>query len=448
MPPMTSPPLLHQRVCLEGLQARPELNGRRGVAVSYDEAEERYTVELDGSDSLRPRVKGTNLQRCAEPLAAEGVPAELKARFKKANANARSLPSEVFDQTMRLKLYALSKQSEGLSAPEAPPQGASDLETAKWTAWKCVRHLEQVEAITSYTEIIEKLVELVSSPDDSVPPPSVPEESPTAPPAPPAPPFKSPSTPHPGERGGGEVEDAVRSPGPTPMSESTKLEATAEPELEGGPELGPEPTVELTTWSTKGMVVPAGSTTTVPVLIPDQACAVTYSFIASSPDSLNSTAYLRVRIASPGTPSDGAAFVDVHQHRSEGRFEVAEKTGVLLAVLDNEAGWSPVTVAVKMDATPLAQMRALEAYRAHAKTRTELAAVETLVGDELALRASLDHTKRSLEEELQALRAQVLFVQERLGCTCAEGAASNERTVALQHKSSVLYMELTSLARM
>ena len=87
---------------------------------------------------------------------------ELKARFKAANLEARSLPPEVFDDTMRLKLYALSKQSEG-PAPIAPPTGASHLDAAKWAAWDCVRHLAKEEAMTRYCEVIDGLVELVKA---------------------------------------------------------------------------------------------------------------------------------------------------------------------------------------------------------------------------------------------------------------------------------------------
>ena len=113
--------------------------------------------------AARPRVKAANLQRAS--FDAKAVPAQLRARFKRANISARELPSEVFDQTQRLKLYALSKQSEVGAAPAALPEGASELEAAKWAAWDCVRHLDQVQAMKSYTEIIEKLVQLISSSD-------------------------------------------------------------------------------------------------------------------------------------------------------------------------------------------------------------------------------------------------------------------------------------------
>ena len=107
-----------------------------------------------------------------------------------------------------------------------------------------------------------------------------------------------------------------------------------------------EPAVELTSWSTKGLVVPGGSTTTVPIMIPDVACVVEYSFSASSPDTLSSAAYLHFRISS-AAHSD-RPLVDVTRQGGEGRVDVEAGTGVLLAVLDNEGGWSAVSVAVQM----------------------------------------------------------------------------------------------------
>jgi len=421
--------LLHQRVCLEGLQARPDLNGREGVVVAYDQADGRYTVELDGGDNLRPRVKAANLQRAS--FDAKAVPAQLRARFKRANISARELPSEVFDQTQRLKLYALSKQSEVGAAPAALPEGASELEAAKWAAWDCVRHLDQVQAMKSYTEIIEKLVQLISSSDSGAPPKT----------------FEPPA-PLPRKEAASQANAPPKLPRPTPTSAS----AVRAPDIDvpvGAPdlevELGPEPTVELTTWSTKGVLIPAGSTTTVPVVIPDTACTVVYSFVASS-DTLSGTGYIRFRIGCPGAPSDGAAFVDQTQHRGEGRFEVAAKTGVLLAVLDNEAGWSPVSVAVKVDVTPMAQLLALQVYKEREATVAKLVGVGSVIREQLARNAAIGRTKCSLEEQLQALRAQVTAVQEQLEHNASDMVACDERTTALQREHTELLHKLKSHA--
>jgi hypothetical protein len=44
-------PLLGRRVVINGLVAKPELNGRTGTAVSFDDAKGRYSVELDDTSS-------------------------------------------------------------------------------------------------------------------------------------------------------------------------------------------------------------------------------------------------------------------------------------------------------------------------------------------------------------------------------------------------------------
>ncbi len=53
-------PLLGRRVVINGLVAKPELNGRTGTAVSFDIAKGRYSVELDDTSSSL-RIKPCNL---------------------------------------------------------------------------------------------------------------------------------------------------------------------------------------------------------------------------------------------------------------------------------------------------------------------------------------------------------------------------------------------------
>jgi ankyrin repeat protein len=52
-------PLLGRRVVINGLVARPELNGRTGTAVSFDDDKGRYSVELDDTSSFM--IKPCNL---------------------------------------------------------------------------------------------------------------------------------------------------------------------------------------------------------------------------------------------------------------------------------------------------------------------------------------------------------------------------------------------------
>ena len=44
-------PLLGSRVAINGLVAKPELNGRTGTVVSFDDAKGRYCLELEGTSS-------------------------------------------------------------------------------------------------------------------------------------------------------------------------------------------------------------------------------------------------------------------------------------------------------------------------------------------------------------------------------------------------------------
>jgi hypothetical protein len=51
--------LLGKRVIIKGLAAKPELNGRIGTAVSFDDDKGRYSVELHETSSFM--IKPANL---------------------------------------------------------------------------------------------------------------------------------------------------------------------------------------------------------------------------------------------------------------------------------------------------------------------------------------------------------------------------------------------------
>ena len=61
--PPPSPPSIPigARVELRGLQAKPELNGRRGVVVKFVSSTERYRVQLDGEGGREFSLKAENL---------------------------------------------------------------------------------------------------------------------------------------------------------------------------------------------------------------------------------------------------------------------------------------------------------------------------------------------------------------------------------------------------
>lgn len=57
LPPVPDAPLLGKRVVVGGLQAKPELNGKAGIASAFDDDKERYAVSLeDGTGSYKLRA--------------------------------------------------------------------------------------------------------------------------------------------------------------------------------------------------------------------------------------------------------------------------------------------------------------------------------------------------------------------------------------------------------
>ena len=60
-----------KRVIVEGLASKPELNGSRGVATSFDDAKGRYNVQLD--DGGQMALKPANVQP-EEPASTSDVP--------------------------------------------------------------------------------------------------------------------------------------------------------------------------------------------------------------------------------------------------------------------------------------------------------------------------------------------------------------------------------------
>ena len=53
-------PLVGQRVAIEGISAKPELNGQKGVAIGFDDGKGRYNVKLDSGAVVA--IKPNNLQ--------------------------------------------------------------------------------------------------------------------------------------------------------------------------------------------------------------------------------------------------------------------------------------------------------------------------------------------------------------------------------------------------
>ena len=60
-PKRMSAPLVGKRVVVNGLSSKPELNGRGGTAISFDDGKGRYSVRLDSGETLA--LKPNNLQQ-------------------------------------------------------------------------------------------------------------------------------------------------------------------------------------------------------------------------------------------------------------------------------------------------------------------------------------------------------------------------------------------------
>ena len=96
-------PLVGKKVVISGLLARPDLNGKRGLAASFNAATGRYTVELEGT-------------------AAEGVLALKSSNLSAAAAAASSSDATLFGAGARVRLKSLA------SSPELNECGATIVE--------------------------------------------------------------------------------------------------------------------------------------------------------------------------------------------------------------------------------------------------------------------------------------------------------------------------------
>ena len=76
---MTAPALLQRRVELRGLSGRPELNGCRGVAVSFDPKTGRYGVQLDGKGREKVALRPATLRALGEEEEEEDLAAATMA---------------------------------------------------------------------------------------------------------------------------------------------------------------------------------------------------------------------------------------------------------------------------------------------------------------------------------------------------------------------------------
>ena len=78
-PSASAPALLQRRVELRGLSGRPELNGCRGVAVSFDPKTGRYGVQLDGKGREKVALRPATLRALGEEEEEEDLAAATMA---------------------------------------------------------------------------------------------------------------------------------------------------------------------------------------------------------------------------------------------------------------------------------------------------------------------------------------------------------------------------------
>ena len=81
---------------------------------------------------------------------------DLKSRFEKACAAAKSLPSRPDNDTM-LQLYALYKQGSSGDVAGKKPGMLDFVGVAKYEAWEGLKGLSQDDAMTLYIDLVSEL---------------------------------------------------------------------------------------------------------------------------------------------------------------------------------------------------------------------------------------------------------------------------------------------------
>ena len=124
-------PLLYQRVRIHGLGAKPELNGRYGKAVEFEQETGEYSVVLDGSEEP-VAIKAANL---TQPV---GRSAELTGAMQSAEARMERAPLVGENRgraTTQKAVDSITQQVEasmraGRTGPRGPDQEIKMLKAA------------------------------------------------------------------------------------------------------------------------------------------------------------------------------------------------------------------------------------------------------------------------------------------------------------------------------
>jgi hypothetical protein len=129
-------PLLGMRVAINGLVAKPELNGRTGTAVRFDDDEGRYWVELDDTSSSC-MIKPCNLLPAGCTPSTLGVPVVSTQKKEKLGEQEVSVP---VDSAMRAGLFKTAAHVIG-----APARKSISLQNVLLSKYN--RILESLDAI-------------------------------------------------------------------------------------------------------------------------------------------------------------------------------------------------------------------------------------------------------------------------------------------------------------
>jgi acyl-CoA-binding protein len=314
-------------------------------------------------------------------------------RFRSAIMAARSLPPNLLSQAQKLKLYALFQQSQS-PAPEEPPSTASELQVAKWEAWRDVRSLSKLKAMESYSEIIEGLVSMVSS-----------LEQEGSQPNPPRPPPQAHASRQPQQQG---QERAQLQPNTTrPVlagAASSNEEGRAD---EPTAEVTPRPPVTETVWSTAKLTISPGDVFEMPLAYECASrCTYSYEIVGGT-----GPVAFSIRCARESIPK-----VSEYKSDSRGAFELVSPSSgtsaVLIATLDNTSSMlASLDIKCRVCLEPVHELAARDAYDARQELRDRALRKE----EELVLHAKkttrIEHEVQQLESTLAGLREQMAAVE-------------------------------------
>ena len=106
LPAVVDAPLLGKRVVIQGLQAKPELNGKRGIAGGFDDSKERYAVALeDGGGSFK--LRAANLEEAPKKAWAEGGGSNEDDDEEEEGEGQRTEPLTTPEETTQRRLARL-----------------------------------------------------------------------------------------------------------------------------------------------------------------------------------------------------------------------------------------------------------------------------------------------------------------------------------------------------